>query len=241
MTVIANFYRSTIGKKVVMALTGLVLVGFVIGHMAGNLKLFAGIDPASGVYKLDHYGQLLRSMGEDFLGHATALWLVRIILLGSLVLHVISALQLASINKSAKGIGYQNPHYGSSNPASRTMVYGGLFLLCFIIYHILHFTTGQAHLRGFEEGLVYQNVYNAFQSIPIVVFYILSMLFLCLHLFHGTWSIFQTLGVDAPLWNKGFRMGARVVAIVLFIGFCSVPIAVSLKLVAAPPHVYSAH
>jgi succinate dehydrogenase / fumarate reductase cytochrome b subunit len=226
MSFVRDFYGSTVGKKITMALTGLVLVGFVVGHMAGNLKIFAGYDVASGGYKIDHYGEFLREIGAEMLGHAGFLWIVRVVLLVCVVLHAVSGIQLARLNRHAKPSGYKVTSYRSANAASRTMLYGGLFLIVFITYHILHFTTGAVHYRGFVEGKVYANVFSAFQSPLIAGFYVVSMALLALHLYHGTWSMFQTLGVDAPRWNKGLRTIAKVVAVAMFVGFSSVPVAI---------------
>lgn len=228
MALVADFYRSTVGKKVVMALTGLVLVGFVIGHMAGNLKMFAGFDALAGDYKMDLYAVFLREIGAMMLGHGNFLWLVRVGLLLCVILHVVSAVQLSAINARAKAKGYVSPDYGSSTVASRSMKVGGVLLLLFIIYHILHFTTGHAHTAGFVHGQVYANVYNAFQSGLIVAIYCVAMLMLGLHLYHGIWSMCQTLGLDTPRWNCGLRALAKLIAIVVCLGFIAVPVCVKL-------------
>lgn len=217
-----------------MALSGLVLVLFVVGHMAGNLKIFAGIDPASGDYKIDDYGVFLRTMGSEMFGKEGVLWIVRVVLLACLVIHALSGIQLARLNRRAKGQGYEVTSYRSANAASRTMLYGGLFLIVFITFHILHLTTGTVHFSGFTHGQVYANVHNAFESFSIVGFYVVSMALLALHLYHGTWSMFQTLGVDAPRWNQGLRSLAKVVSVLLFVGFSSVPIGVAVGVLPAP-------
>jgi succinate dehydrogenase / fumarate reductase cytochrome b subunit len=217
-----------------MASSGLVLVLFVLGHMVGNLKLFMGIDPATGDYKIDDYGRFLRAMGSEMLGHEGALWLVRVVLLGCIVIHAASGIQLALLNKRAKPQGYAQSAYRSANAASRTMVYGGSFLVLFIIFHILHFTTGQLHFHGFVEGQIYANVFSAFQDKVLVTVYVVSMLLLALHLYHGTWSMFQTLGVDAPRWNKGLKLVAKIVAVALFIGFSAVPVSIALGKLPVP-------
>lgn len=234
MGLVCDFYRSTVGKKITMALSGLVLVLFVIGHMAGNLKIFAGVDPSTGDYKIDDYGRFLRAMGSEMLGHETFLWIVRVVLLACVVIHALSGIQLARLNRRAKPVGYEVKKYRSANAASLTMLYGGLFLVLFIVYHILHFTTGTVHYRGFVEGEVYSNVWNAFQSTGIAGFYVVSMALLALHLYHGTWSMFQTLGVDTPRWNNGIRTAAKVVSIALFLGFSSVPVLTLTGVMAAP-------
>lgn len=234
MGIVRTFYASTIGKKMAMAVSGIVLVLFVVGHMAGNLKIFAGVDSSTGDYKIDDYGRFLRSMGSEMLGHSGVLWIVRIVLLGCLVLHAVSGIQLARLNRASKPEGYKVKHYRSANAASLTMLYGGLFLLLFVTFHILHFTTGHVHFSGFVEGEVYANVWNSFRSVLPVGFYVVSMALLALHLYHGTWSMFQTLGVDTPRWNKGIRTVAKVVAIALFVGFSAVPVSIVAGLLPAP-------
>jgi succinate dehydrogenase / fumarate reductase cytochrome b subunit len=231
---LGNFYKSTIGKKVTMALSGVVLVLFVVGHMAGNLKIFAGIDPQTGDYKIDDYGRFLRTMGAEMLGQSGVLWVVRIVLLVAVILHAASGIQLARLNRRAKPVTGNGIRYQSANAASKTMMYGGLFLLCFIVFHILHFTTGHVHTHGFVEGEVYQNVWNAFRSPALAGVYVIAMGFLGMHLYHGVWSMFQTLGVDTPQWNRTIRTAAKIVAIVMFIGFSAVPASIALNVLPQP-------
>jgi succinate dehydrogenase / fumarate reductase cytochrome b subunit len=216
-----------------MALSGLVLVLFVVGHMAGNLKIFAGINPASGDYKIDDYGRFLRTMGSEMLGESGVLWLVRIVLLACLVVHAVSGILLAKANRAAKPEGYKVKSYRSANAASLTMIYGGLFLLFFVVFHILHFTTGTLHW-SFVEGEVYANVWQSFQNFLTAGFYVVAMALLALHLYHGTWSMFQTLGVDTPRWNQGLRTLAKVVAVALFVGFSAVPVSIAFGVLPAP-------
>jgi succinate dehydrogenase / fumarate reductase cytochrome b subunit len=234
MGLICDFYGSTVGKKVAMAVSGLVLVLFVIGHMAGNLKIFAGIDPSTGDYKIDDYGVFLRTMGSEMFGKEGVLWIVRIGLLAAVVIHALSGIALARLNRRAKPQGYQVRSYRSANAASLTMLYGGLFLIVFITFHILHFTSGTLHFSGFVHGQVYANVYSAFQNTITAGFYVVAMALLGLHLYHGTWSMFQTLGVDAPRWNNGIRTAAKVVALAMFLGFSSVPVGIAVGALPAP-------
>ncbi len=230
---ILDFYRSTVGKKIIMALTGAALLGFVVGHMAGNLKMFGGVG-ADGVHKMDHYAEFLRTMGSDLFGRETLLWVARAGLLVCVGLHILMAFQLSLINSKARPVGYKSQEYQSSTLASRGMMFGGIILLSFIVFHILHFTTGDLHFRGFEYGKVYSNVWNGFQSPSVVAFYILAMAALSFHTFHGAWSLFQTLGVDGPKLNPIIRGVALVLAILLFFGFVSVPIATSMQILSAP-------
>ena len=234
MGLICDFYGSTVGKKVAMAVSGLVLVLFVIGHMAGNLKIFAGVDPSTGDYKIDDYGVFLRTMGSEMLGKEGVRWIVRIGLLAAVVIHALSGIALARLNRRAKPQGYHVRSYRSANAASLTMLYGGLFLIVFITFHILHFTSGTLHFSGFVHGQVYANVYSAFQNTVTAGFYVVAMALLGLHLYHGTWSMFQTLGVDAPRWNNGIRTAAKVVALAMFLGFSSVPVGIAVGALPAP-------
>jgi succinate dehydrogenase / fumarate reductase cytochrome b subunit len=234
MALLRDFYASTVGKKIAMALSGVVLVLFVVGHMLGNLKIFGGVDPSSGVHKIDAYAEFLHTMGAEMLGREGALWLARVGLLAALLVHAISGIQLAVLNRRAKPLSAAQSNYRSANAASRTMLYGGLFLLLFIVFHILHFTTGSLPFSEFKEGQVYRNVWLAFQSGGVVAFYVVAMAFLTLHLYHGTWSMFQTLGVDTPRWNAGLRSLAKVVAAAIFLGFSAVPVGIVAGLLQAP-------
>ncbi len=233
MGALCRFYESTVGKKVIMALTGLLLIGFVVGHMAGNLKTFMGFD-AEGIAKLDHYAVYLRSIASDVLGHGVFLWITRGVLLGAVFLHILMAVQLTMRNRASRPQQYAGQRYSSATAASRTMSIGGTLLLVFIIFHILHFTTGHAHPHGFVEGHVYANVYNAFQHGSLVALYVVAMCALCLHLYHGTWSVFQTLGIEARGWNSMLRTIAKAVAFVVCVGFISVPIAMYAGMLPPP-------
>lgn len=217
-----------------MALTGLVMVGFVVAHMVGNLKAFAGIDHATGLYKLDEYAALLRELGAPLIGRTTLLWLARFGLLAAVVLHIVSAVQLRMRIMRARPINYQTVKYRASNFASRMMAVGGAVLLLFIIGHILHFTTGTLHFQGFAEGRVYTNVFRAFSIGGIVGLYVVAIVFLGIHLYHGVWSMFQTLGVQSAELNLGIRCVAQLLAVIVTIGFLSVPLGVYFGVIPAP-------
>lgn len=221
---LSSFYKSTIGKKIVVALTGLFLIGFVVGHMAGNFKFFGSVDPSTGQHSLDHYAHLLRTIGADFIGSYTFLWIFRVLLLIALTLHVVTVILLSRQNKLARAGSYVSPKYTSSTFASRYMLLGGLVILAFVIFHILHFTTGDLHFQGFVEGQVYNNVVSGFSIWYVALFYVVAMACLGSHLYHGAWSVFQTLGVDNPKWNGNLRLAAKVLAMLIFVGFCSVPV-----------------
>jgi succinate dehydrogenase / fumarate reductase cytochrome b subunit len=219
-----TLYRSTIGKKVIMAVTGLMLVAFVVVHMAGNLQMFLG--PA----KMNGYAAFLKSTGE-------LLWVARLGLLAALILHVLMAWQLTVIKRNARPIGYTRRDPQVSTLASRTMRWGGVLLLVFIVFHILHFTTGtvfpsasrpDAMYPAYSEANVYGNVISAFRSPLVSAFYVVAMLFLMLHLFHGAWSSVRTLGLSRPSAFPLHRRISTVIALVVWLGFTAIPVAVLL-------------
>ncbi len=210
----ATFLGSSIGKKVVMAATGLVLVGFVVGHMIGNLQVFLG------ARALNEYAELIR----HFL-HGQGVWIVRAGLLLAVVLYIWSATALTLSNWSARPVGYRQWQARESTYASRTMVWSGPILTVFIIYHLAHFTTGAAH-PDFVASDVYRNVVLAFQNPFASAFYILAMLALGLHMYHGVWSMLQTLGLSHERWNPWRRVFAGVVTGIVVVGNISIPVAV---------------
>jgi len=230
---LVQFYRSTLGKKVVVAVTGIMMVLFVVGHVLGNFKTFAGVDPSTGVHALDSYAVFLKEIGQDLMGKGTFLWFARIGLLLALILHVVTILQLRAINRVARPEGYGAEKRKPQTFAAYLMFWGGLLLFAFIIFHILHMTIGTVH-TNFVEGAVYANVYHAFQIPWVVGFYVVAMFALGLHLYHGLWSVFQTLGLDNPDWNRHLLLGARVLSVLIVLGFISVPIAVFAGWLAAP-------
>jgi succinate dehydrogenase / fumarate reductase cytochrome b subunit len=208
------FLRSSIGRKVVMAVTGAILFVFVLGHMVGNLQVYLGPEA------LNRYGALLRQ-----LLHGAGLWVVRAVLLAAVSLHIWSATSLTLESRRARPIGYREMKWKESTYASRTMRWGGVILLLFVIYHLLHFTTGTAH-PDFVEGDVYHNFVTGFRSVPVSLVYIFAMLALGLHLRHGVWSMFQTLGVSHPRYMQLVRAGAWIFAVLVVVGNISFPIAV---------------
>lgn len=211
----ATFFGSTVGKKVVMAATGVILVGFVIGHMIGNLQVYLGAEA------LNHYAELLRE-----LLHGSFIWIFRAVIIVSVVLHVWSATALTLGSWAARPISYRRPQqYVQSTYASRTMRWGGPILAIFIVYHILHLTTGQAH-NQFVPGDVYANVIAGFSVWWVSAFYIFCMLVLGLHLWHGVWSMLQTLGLSHPSYNVFRKAIAWMITLVVVLGNISIPVAV---------------
>lgn len=219
MQQVVDLYRSSIGKKVVMAVTGAVLVLYVIAHMLGNLKIYQGPE------KINSYGHFLREVGYPVLGHGEFLWIARIVLLAIVVLHIVAAYQVSVMSLRARDVAYKRRESIASNYASRTMRWSGVILGAFIVFHILHLTTGDAHPK-FEEGEVFQNMVIGFQQWGASLFYIIANLLLGLHLFHGIWSGFQTLGISNPRHHQWRRTVAAVIAIAVTAGNISIPLAV---------------
>jgi succinate dehydrogenase / fumarate reductase cytochrome b subunit len=211
----ARFWDSANGKKAVMAVTGAMMFGFVLLHMAGNLQIFEGPD------QFNKYAQLLRTLPE-------ALWAARLALLAAVAAHTVAAIQLALRNRRARPVAYSKKEAIASTYASRTMYWSGPIVLAFVIYHLLHFTFGITGVPEFIEGDVYHNVVNGFQNPIIAAWYVLAMLLLCLHLQHGISSMFQTLGISHPRYTPWFKKAAALLAIVIFVGFISVPLSVVL-------------
>jgi succinate dehydrogenase / fumarate reductase cytochrome b subunit len=209
-----GFVWSSIGRKVVMATTGVILVGFVIAHMIGNLQVYIGPEA------MNDYAAWLRHVL-----HGAGLWIARAVLLAAVLLHIWAATSLTLSSRRARSVGYRERKWREATYASRTMRWGGVILLLFVIYHILHMTTGTVH-QSFIEGDVYHNFVAGFRVVPVSLFYIFAMLALGLHLKHGVWSMFQTLGVSHPRYIRAAHVLAWIVALVVVIGNISFPLAV---------------
>lgn len=186
-TVALKFYSTSIGKKVVMAVTGLILSGFLLVHALGNLQLLWG--PA----QLNAYAAKLQSFPP-------MVWGTRIVLLLAVVLHMTSALLLWLQNRASRPVRYQMQQYRETTYAARTMIWGGPIIALFVIYHLLHFTTGHAH-GSFVKGDVFANVVAGFRVWWIAILYLVANLMVAFHLYHGMWSWLQTLGASSPRYN----------------------------------------
>ncbi|MEP6858527.1 MAG: succinate dehydrogenase cytochrome b subunit [Gemmatimonadales bacterium] len=209
-----GFYASMVGKKVIMGVTGLIGIGFVILHSLGNLLVFRG--PAA----INSYSHFLKSTGE-------LLWTLRIVLVVAVILHVIAAVQLTVQSRAARPIEYTRRESQVATIASRTMRWGGVLLLVFIVLHILHFTTGTIKPAGvFSSEDVYANVIASFRIWWVALFYVLAMVFLGLHLFHGAWSSVRSIGVSPPSPQPLHRRVSLVIAILVWAAFTAVPVAV---------------
>jgi succinate dehydrogenase / fumarate reductase, cytochrome b subunit len=213
-TASSTFLTSTIGKKVVMAVTGLMLFGFVVGHMVGNLQVYLGPEA------MNAYAASLRQ-----LGHGTALWIARGGLLAALAAHVWAAVSLALANRGARKQRYKVYHPRASTYASRTMYWSGPLIFLFVGYHLLHLTTGNVH-PDFHEGDVYRNFIVGFSQPAVSAFYIAAMLALGLHMYHGVWSLLHTLGLAHARWNPLRQSLATFVAAAVVVGNVSFPVAV---------------
>lgn len=228
MKIILKFFRSSLGKKYIMAITGLGLFAFVIGHMLGNLQIFLGPEP------INRYAHFLQSTPE-------LLWPARIGLLILVGLHIWSAIRLAAENKAARPIGYAGqPAPVAASYASRTMLLSGLIVATFIVYHLLHFTvkvpainlTGQDFRMLVDPESHHPNVYRmmvtGYSNAWVSGFYILGMALLCLHLSHGVSALFQSLGLKSKSLGPLIDRFAIVAAAIIFLGNCSIPVAVLL-------------
>ena len=214
---VSRFYDSTIGKKAIMAVTGLLLFGFLIAHMLGNLQIFLGRAV------MDHYAETLHA-------NPPLLWTARIVLLVSVALHVWASIQLTLIKKEARPVRYVKTGNVQASWASRTMMVSGPVIAAFVILHILHFTTGTIHPR-FVELAAYDNVVAGFLVAPAAIAYVVVMILAGFHLSHGIWSLVQSLGFSHPRYTPMIKAFSAVFSWILIAGFISVPIAVLAGLV----------
>ncbi|MFK7767611.1 MAG: succinate dehydrogenase cytochrome b subunit [Mariniblastus sp.] len=223
MTRIQALYASTIGKKFIAAITGLILFGFIAGHVAGNLKVFTGETP-EGVPHIDEYGQFLKIAGAPLLPKGAGLWGARLVLLASLIVHVFVVSQLAMLSAEARPVGYQKSRKKAASLPALWMMFSGTIILGFIIFHILHFTTGTIRIGTFEHGYIYNNLASSFANPFVSLGYAAVMVVMGFHLNHGVWSMFQTLGLDNPDRNKLIRLASTALTVAIVIGFIAVPL-----------------
>jgi succinate dehydrogenase / fumarate reductase, cytochrome b subunit len=217
MNRVTRFWRSTIGRKVVMAVTGIIGIGFLLVHITGNMLVFKGPDA------INSYSHFLHGSGAELL------WVARVVLIVALILHVAAAYSLTQQSHAARPEGYTRRVPQASTLASRFMRWGGVLLLIFIIYHILHFTTGTFHPGGdYVEGDVYHNVVQSFHVWWVAAFYMVSMVFLGLHLYHGAWSSARTLSVTGDSPHPLQHRLSVAIAVVVWLGFTLVPLGVLL-------------
>lgn len=209
-----SLVQSTIGRKVLMAVTGLVLFGFVVGHLSGNLLVYLG--PTA----MNDYAVFLR----EFL-HGAGLWVARAVLLAAAAIHVWAAWSLTRASREARPVGYHRLEPDASTLASRTMRWGGVTILLFVIYHLLHLTFGTVH-PDFRHGDVYHNFVTGFRSVPVSLFYIAANVALGFHLYHGGWSMLRTLGLSHPRHTRNVKLAFGGLAVLVALGNLSFPVAV---------------
>ncbi|ABC82406.1 succinate dehydrogenase subunit C [Anaeromyxobacter dehalogenans 2CP-C] len=213
----AALWSSTIGKKALMAVTGVVLFAYVVGHLLGNLQVFAG------AARLDRYAELLRIS-------PALLWSVRAVLLVAFLVHVAAGLQLSVLRREARPVAYATYRPVASTPAARGMIWSGLLILGFVVYHLLDLTIGVVN-PDFRPGQVYHNVLATFGRGLGVAIYVVAMIALGFHLWHGMWSLFQSLGLATRRSLPGLQRFAVTVAWILALGFTAIPLAVVVGVV----------
>jgi succinate dehydrogenase / fumarate reductase cytochrome b subunit len=216
----AGIYATAVGKKYAMAISGIVLMAFVLAHTVGNLKLYFGAGP------MDRYSHWLRTVGEPALPAQGLLYAERAVLLGALAVHVHAAYALTRINRRARPDVYRSRRdYVAADFASRTMRWTGVIVLLFVAFHLLDLTWGTANPR-FVDGDPYGNVVASFRRWPVALVYVAANLALALHLYHGAWSLFQSMGWSHPRWNRWRRRFAVAFTVIVAGGNISFPIAV---------------
>ena len=221
MSAPASLVRSSIGKKVLMAVTGIILLLFLVGHMAGNLKAFLGAE------SFNHYAEFLRTVGEPVLPRTTLLWTIRLVLLASLLVHIVNAIAVWRMDRRSRRVGSKRYQSLAMSAASRSMLWGGVTIFGFVVYHLLHMTFGTLH-PDFRHGEPYNNLVVGFQNPFVVAVYLLTMIPLGLHLYHGFWAAFQSLGSTDPRMNVPRRRLAAAISLVIVLGFAIVPLAIRL-------------
>jgi succinate dehydrogenase / fumarate reductase cytochrome b subunit len=217
---IVRFWRSAVGKKWIMAVTGIMLLGFVLFHMIGNLKIYLG------AVHLDEYAEWLRTIGEPFVPRGVFLWILRVGLILAFFGHIVSAAQLTRMNHRSRPVKYQSPRdYVAADFASRTMRWTGVIVGLFVIFHLMDLTWGTVD-PGWARGHVYANVIHSFERVPVAIVYIVANIALAFHIYHGAWSMFQSLGINNPKWNDARRTFALGFALLIGIANVSFPLLV---------------
>ena len=220
-----DLYSTAVGKKYVMAISGIAMMGFVLFHMIGNLKMYMGATA------LNHYAEFLKELLYPIAPKGVVLWILRGGLITMLFLHLHAAWSLTRLNRFARAVKYQGPRdYQVAKFASRTMRWTGIIVLAYLVWHLLDFTFGTVNAVGtdgtFVRGEVYENVVRSLDRPVVAAFYVLANVLLGIHLFHGAWSIFQSLGWNNPRFNNWRRGFATAFATIVVVGNVSFPIAV---------------
>jgi succinate dehydrogenase / fumarate reductase cytochrome b subunit len=215
---VVRFYEAPIGKKVIMALTGVILFGYVVAHLLGNLQIFGDPD------QINKYAAFLHNPAN-----AGLLWVARAALLVAVIMHIVASVQLWKLKSDARPVAYVKKEDAAATYASRTMMWSGPIVAAFVIFHVLHLTVGAVlplQEIGPNEPNVRANVIAGFSNPAVSAFYILAIILLCMHLYHGLWSMFQSLGFSHPRYTPRLKKGAAIFAILIAIGNCSIPVAV---------------
>lgn len=212
MASIVAVYRSNLVKKALMATTGVILFAFVVVHMLGNLQIYLGAE------RLNHYSEALRRL-------PVLVWATRLVLLFCVAVHTVAAVQLFLANRRARPVRYAVVRYRAADYAARTMVWSGPIVLAFVGYHLAHLTLGSVHPSFVAED-VYHNVVAGFRVWPVAAFYIAANVMLAYHLYHGLWSLFQSVGASHPAYDRARRTFAAAAAVVIGAGNVSIPLAV---------------
>jgi succinate dehydrogenase / fumarate reductase cytochrome b subunit len=227
-----GFYRSAIGKKWIMAITGIAIIVFVLAHMVGNWKIF--LPEVDGIPDIDVYAEALRQLLVPFAPEHVVLWLLRTGLIIAFLLHIHAAYALTLMNRRARPDEYQGPrNYVAANYASRTMRWSGTIFGAFLLFHLADLTWGiqPAAPETWERGEVYANFVATFSRAPVTIFYVVAMVLLGLHLYHGAWSMFQSLGINHPRFNAARKVFAVGLAVLVTVGNAIMPLVVLFGLV----------
>jgi succinate dehydrogenase / fumarate reductase cytochrome b subunit len=215
---LVRFWKSAVGKKWVMAVSGVILLFYVLAHMVGTLKVFLG--PG----EINRYAEWLRTLGEPAFPRTVVLWGMRSVLIAAFFFHIVAAYQLTRMNRRARPVKYQSPRdYAAANFASRTMRWTGVIIALFLVYHLLDQTWGPAN-NHFIRGNPYNNMYASFQRVPVAIVYMLANIALGIHIFHGAWAMFNSLGINNPRYNIWKRYFAGGFAAVITVGYVSMPL-----------------
>ena len=222
---LVKFWGSAVTKKWAMAVSGIVLLGFVLVHMIGNLKIFLGKS------HLNTYGEWLRTLGEPALPRTVLLWIIRVVLIAAFVIHIVAAAQLTRMNHRARPVKYQSPRdYAAANFASRTMRWTGIIIALFVVFHLMDLTWGSANPH-FVRGDPYDNLFASFDRVPVAIAYIVAMIALSFHIFHGVWAMFRTMGVTNPRVISQTRYFAAGFAALILVGNVSMPLLITTGVV----------
>jgi succinate dehydrogenase / fumarate reductase cytochrome b subunit len=220
-----GFYESSLGKKVVMAVTGVILFGYVLGHLIGNLQIYL-----PDTQQINDYAHFLHA-------HVVLLWAVRALLFASVILHITASVQLWRLKQKARPEAYVKKDDVPASYAARTMIWSGPIIAAFVIFHVLHLTVGGVlplHTLPDGDMDVRANVIGGFQNPAVAIFYIVAMALLCMHLYHGLWSMFQSLGVNHPRYTPIIKKFAAAFAWFVAIGNISIPVAVLTGVLRLP-------